>query len=393
MVEDSGWGVAGGGLARLSGCIHFIHGRSVDMNTINVAIVGVGNCAKSLIEGVAFYARHPNETVGLIHSTVSGYSVSDISFVAAFDVDERKVGKKLSDAISAEPNRTWKIAEPESTDVVVKRGPSCDAIIPQAREFFIHESNKRPVDVAAELMTAEAEIVLNYVPTGSDEATYVYAEAALEAGCSFINCMPTSLARSDIWRRKFEKKGLVLLGDDIKSQLGATILNRTLLELMRRRGARVTKSDQTNFGGNADHFNLHFRPHAKEACKESALRSVLESRDAVPNARMIFTEKNYDHKKAEILVSGEVFGRVPVSIIVTLEDEDSPNSAGVVVDAIRAARVLRETGQVSRAPEVAASLMKAPPIQLSEAVACARFRKIVGGVEESTSRAKMKSPS
>jgi len=363
------------------------------MNTINVAIIGVGNCAKSLVEGVAFYTRHPNETVGLTHPTVGGYSVSDISFVAAFDVDERKVGKRLSDAIVAEPNRTLRISEPLATDVVVKRGPSCDAIIPQAREFFIHESKDKVVDVAAELRAAGAEIVLNYVPAGSEEATYVYAAAALEAGCSFINCMPTNLARNEAWQRRFEKKGLVLLGDDIKSQLGATILNRTLLELMKRRGARVTKSDQTNFGGNADHFNLHFRPHAKESCKEAALHSVLGPRDAVPNARMIFTEKNYDHKKAEILVSGEVFGRVPVSISVTLEDEDSPNSAGVVVDAIRAARVLRETDQISRAPDVAASLMKAPSVQLSEAVACARFRKIVGGLDERSSRTKIKTSS
>ena len=348
------------------------------MKKIKVAIIGVGNCAKSLVEGVTFYSKNPNETIGLIHYKVGGYSVSDIEFVAAFDIDERKVDRPLHEAIMVEPNRTMTIAELEPSKVIVKRGPTHDSVIDENRDYFIHESKKLPIDVVAELKASEAEVVLNYLPTGSDKAAFAYAEAALEAGCSFVNCMPTKLGRDKTWMDRFAQKNLVLLGDDIKSQFGATVVNRALLELFKRRGFKITQSDQTNYGGNADHHNLHYRPHAKEESKESALNSVLSLDDVKPIARMVYTEKNYDHKRASLFLVGEMFGKVPASLHVILDDEDSPNSGGIVVDAIRATRVLIEKNATEKAIELGASLMKAPFKQLSEEESYRKFSEILG---------------
>ncbi|MBI2278807.1 MAG: inositol-3-phosphate synthase [Candidatus Brennerbacteria bacterium] len=348
------------------------------MAQIKVAIVGVGNCAKSFVEGVGFYTKNSSDEVGLMHPEIGGYRPSDINVVAAFDIDERKVGKKLHEAIRATPNRTVKIADPLESNVMVQRGPTHDSVIEEMREHFIHESKEPPVDVAEVLKTSGAEIVVSYLPTGSDKATYAYAEAALAANCSFINCMPTPIAKDQSWRKRFEEKGLVLMGDDIKSQLGATILNRVLLSLLKMRGIKVTKSEQVNYGGNADHFNLHYRPEAKEASKEDALTSVLSEGDAKPSARMIYTEKNYDHKQAKIKITGEIWGHIPISIDLALEDEDSPNSAGVVIDAIRAAKALIDNGEHAKAGEACSFLMKSPPVQYSDEKALERFRKVIG---------------
>ncbi|NIO23135.1 MAG: inositol-3-phosphate synthase [Candidatus Aenigmarchaeota archaeon] len=344
---------------------------------INVAIIGVGNCAKSLVEGVAFYTRNKKDTTGLMHPVIGDYHPSDVGFVAAFDIDERKVGKKLHEAISAEPNRTVKIADPLEYDTVVQRGPTYDSVIPETRDSFIKESKLDPVDVFDVLKGSVTEIVINYLPTGSDKATYAYAEAALEAECSFINCMPTPIAKSPKWIEKFEDAGLVLMGDDIKSQCGATIVNRILLELFKMRGIKVTKSEQVNYGGNADHFNLQYRAHSKEGTKEDALKSVLDKKDARPTARMIYTKENYDHKKAEINVEGEIFGHIPVSIDLTLQDEDSPNSGGVVIDAIRAARLLVDNHKAYDAKVLSCFLMKSPYEQMDDMLAFKYFENII----------------
>lgn len=348
---------------------------------INVAIIGVGNCAKSLVEGVAFYSRNKDDKTGLMHPVIGSYHPSDVGFVAAFDIDERKVGKNLHDAISAEPNRTFKIADPLEYDVIVQRGPTHDSAIPEMRDFFIHESKLEPVDVFHALKDSVAEIAVNYLPTGSDKTTYAYAEAALEAECSFINCMPTPIAKNREWVKKFEKAGLVLMGDDIKSQCGTTIVNRALLELLKKRGIRVTKSEQVNYGGNADHFNLHYRSKSKEEAKEAALNSVLDEKDAKPSASMIYTEKNYDHKQANINLCGRIFGNIPVSIGLTLEDEDSPNSGGVVIDAIRAAKLLVNEERPYYAKKLSSFLMKSPLIQCSEKEALETFNKIIEQVD------------
>ncbi|MBI5155656.1 inositol-3-phosphate synthase [Candidatus Peregrinibacteria bacterium] len=348
------------------------------MAAINIALIGVGNCAKSLLEGIGYYTTHQDDTTGLMHPLVSGYHPSDIHIVAAFDIDERKVGKNILEAMRSEPNRTTTIGDALPSTVVVQRGPTHDSIIPELREFFIHESKEPAIDVAEALRKSKAETVINYLPTGSDKATYAYAEAALAAGCNFINCMPTPIAKDPSWRKKFEAAGLVLMGDDIKSQLGATILNRTLLSLLKMRGVRVISSDQVNYGGNADHFNLHYRPHAKEASKEAALTSMLTSEDARPAARMSYTEKNYDHKRATIKIQGKLFGHAPVSMDIVLEDEDSPNSGGVVVDAVRMAKVLREKGMAEHAGKACAFLMKSPPVQMPESEALAFFDQMTG---------------
>ncbi|MFH0972105.1 MAG: inositol-3-phosphate synthase [Candidatus Micrarchaeota archaeon] len=342
---------------------------------INVAIIGVGNCAKSLIEGIAFYNENKSEKIGLMHPAIGGYLPSDLNIVAAFDIDDRKVGKKLHESINSGPNKTMKISDPLRYDFLVQRGPTCDSLIPELRNYFIHESKEPPVDVAKALKDANAEIAINYLPTGSVKATYAYAEAALSANCSFINCMPTPIAKNEEWRTRFFEKGLALLGDDIKSQCGATIVNRSLLSLLKMRGIRITKSEQINYGGNADHFNLHYRPQAKEESKEDALNSVLGPDDAKPSARMIYTEKNYDHKQATIKIEGKIFGQVPVSIGLTLEDEDSPNSAGVVVDAVRAVKLLAERKKVEQSLKICAFLMKSPPVQYSDSQAYAEFNK------------------
>ncbi len=347
------------------------------MSKINVAIVGVGNCAKSLIEGVAFYTKNKDEIIGLMHPKIGSYIPGDINFVAAFDIDERKVGKKLHEAIYAEPNRTQKIADPLEYNVIVQRGVTEDSVIPELREYFIHESDLPPVDLVKVLKDSKAEIVVSYLPTGSDKGTYAYAQAAFDAGCSYINCMPTPIAKDSKIADKFFEKGMVIMGDDIKSQLGATILNRMLLSLLKMRGIKVTKSEQANYGGNADHFNLHHRPEAKEASKEAALNSVLDKADEKPSAHMVYTEKNYDTKEAKLKITGEMFGKIPVSIDVTLADEDSPNSAGVVIDAIRGTKVLVEKGRPRDAIGLCAFLMKSPVEQMPDSEAQRKFNEII----------------
>ncbi|MFB0562944.1 MAG: inositol-3-phosphate synthase [Candidatus Lokiarchaeia archaeon] len=348
---------------------------------INVAIVGVGNCAKALVEGVAFYTKNKEDKIGLMHPLIGKYHPSDINFVAAFDVDDRKVGKKLHEALNSNPNKTMKIAEPLEYDFIVQRGPSHDSIIHEMRKQFIHESPRPPVNVVQILKDAKTEIVINYLPTGSDEATYAYAETALKAGCSFINCMPTPIAKNPKWRKRFEDAGLVLMGDDIMSQCGATIVNRFLLTLFKMRGIRVTKSEQINYGGNADHFNLQYRAESKEEAKNAALASVLDINDEKPTSRMSYTEKNYDHKKVKIRIEGQIFGHAPISIDMILEDEDSPNSAGVVIDAIRIAKLLADNKKAKEAEIACAFLMKSPPKQFLDTESLSKFNEILNSCE------------
>lgn len=329
-----------------------------------IAIIGVGNCAKSLLEGLEYYKS--GTAVGLMNPLIGGYAVGDIHCVAAFDIDARKVGRLLHEAATAEPNRTLELAPIAYSDVVVKRGHTLDSVIPQMREYYILESEESPCDVTRVLQESRTDIVINYLPSGSDQATYFYAECALKAKCSFVNCMPTRLAGDETWRNRFLNEGIVLLGDDIKSQLGATILNRTLIDVLVRRGVNIATSQQVNYGGNADHFNLHFRPEAKEKSKESALYSVSNGDTGTISARMIYTAENYDHKKAIIEIKGMIFGGAPVTIRVELGDEDSPNSGGCVVDAIRYAKWALETDRKEFLDVVTAYLFKSPYHQMSD---------------------------
>lgn len=325
---------------------------------INVAIAGVGSFAKALVEGVSFYTKFPKETVGLIHPTIGNYRVPDINFVAAFDVDERKVGKKLTEAIYQGSNITKKITDPFEYDAIVHRGPTLDGVIDEMKGSFVVESKAPVADIVDILNKSKTDILVNLVPSGSDQATYAYAEAALEAGCSFVNCIPTPLAMISEWRQRFEEKGLVLLGDDTKSQLGATMLNRFLLSLLKMRGIRVTKTEQENRGGNADHYNLLYRAQSKEKSKSGALAKFLDKNDAKPKVTFHYTGELSGHKNVNLTIEGEIFGRIPIVITSVIEDEISINGAGTAVDAIRVAKLLADKKKQNLASDACPFLMK-----------------------------------
>lgn len=347
------------------------------MNKINVAIIGVGSFAKALVEGVSFYTKNPNETTGLLHLLIGNYKVKDINFVCAFDVDERKVGKKLHEAISMGANVTQEITLPFDYDAVVYRGPTFDGIIDEMKGSFVYESKDPVVDVVEILKKTRTDIVINLIPTGSDQATLFYAEASLQARCSFINAIPTHLAVIPTWRKRFEEKGLVVLGDDIKSQLGATMLNRSLLELLKMRGIIITKSHQENCGSNADHFNLLYRSKAKQTSKSEALTQFLQTSDAKPTVNFSYEGKPSGHKMVTITLEGKIFGCMPITITSVIEDEISINGAGTIVDAIRVAKLLVDTNQQPKAAYACAFLMKAPPQQMSDREAFEMFNQIV----------------
>lgn len=349
------------------------------MGKINVAIVGVGSFSKALVEGVAFYTKKPDERTGLINPLIGKYRVDDINFVAAFDVDERKVDKKLLEAISAEPNVTRKITDPLEYDVTVHRGPTLDCVIDQTRGSFIRESKAPVVNIENVLRESGAEIVVNLIPSGSDHATHAYAEASLKAGCSFINCTATPIATLPEWRKRFEEKGLVLLGDDIKSQLGATMLNRFFLNLLKMRGIKVIKSEQENRGGNADHFNLMYRPETKEKSKREALTKCLGRDDAAPTVKFSYTGEPSGRKIVNLRIEGEIFGRIPIFITSVIEDEISINGAGTVVDAIRIAKLLVDDGKQKDAEDACPFLMKSPPRPMTDNEAFEAFNKILSG--------------
>ena len=347
------------------------------MNTINVAVVGVGSFTKALIEGVAFYTKNPDEERGLIHPQIGPYRVQDIRFVAAFDVDERKVGKKLHEAISAGANVTKQITEPLESSALVYRGPTLDGVIEEMRGTFVHESTAPSADIAYILKETGAEVVLNLLPTGSTQATFAYAEAALQAGCSFVNCIPTPLATLPEWKKRFADAGLCLLGDDIKSQLGATMLNRALLSLLKMRGITVTTSAQENRGGNADHYNLLYRAQAKETSKREALSQILGDDAVKPSVTFAYTGEPSGHKQVHLKLEGELFGRTPISIEAVIEDEISINGAGVAVDAIRVAKLLVERNQPHKSDDVCAFLMKSPARQMSDIESSESFERVL----------------
>lgn len=346
------------------------------MKKINVAVVGVGNFTRALMEGVAFYTKNPEETVGLMNPFIGAYQVKDIHFVAGFDVDERKVSKKLSEAVEMEPNVPMNICKPLDYDAMVYRGPTLGSIVEPMKGRFVKESKEASINIAEVLKQNKVEVLVNLLPTGSDEATYLYAEASLEAGCHFINCIPTPLATQASWVQRFEEKGLVLLGDDIKSQLGATMLNRQILQVMKMRGIKIERSEQENKGGNTDHFNLLYRATAKEKSKRTALTEFLSQEDARPVVKFTYTGIPSGHKEVQIHIEGRIFGNTPIKLFAKIEDEISVNGAGVAVDAIRVAKLLGATKCV-QARETNAFLMKSPLKPMSDFEAFDAFEKIV----------------
>ena len=355
------------------------------MSKIRVAIVGVGNCASSLVQGVTHYAdAEPTDTVGgPMHVQFGDYHVSDIEFVAAFDVDAAKVGLDLADAINASENNTIRIADVAPTGVVVQRGVTLDGFGKYYHET-VEESAQPPVDVVEALKDAEVDVVVSYLPVGSEEADRFYAQCAIDAGCAFVNCLPVFIASDPQWARKFADAGLPIIGDDVKSQIGATITHRVLARLFEERGVTIDRTYQLNVGGNMDFKNMLERERliSKKISKTQAVTSNVdkefEARDihVGPSDYVGWLD---DRKFAFVRLEGHNFGGAPVSLEYKLEVWDSPNSAGVVIDAIRAAKIGLDRGIGGPLLSPSSFFMKSPPEQRHDEDAMASTEDFIAG--------------
>jgi len=345
------------------------------LTEIRVAIVGVGNCASALVQGVEYYKNaRENETVpGLMHVNFGGYHVRDVKFVAAFEVDKRKIGKDLAEAIFAKPNCCAKFADVPPLGVKVSPGPILDGAAEHMREPFNVYSEKEvnPVDVVEVLKEARAEILLNYLPVGSYHATRFYAQAALDAGCAFVNCIPEFIASDKVWSKKFEERGLPLAGDDVKSQLGATILHRSLVKLCIDRGVIVDETYQLNLGGNTDFLNMTVeeRLKTKRVSKTEAVTSLVPYDLPTRIGPSDYVPFLGDKKICYITLRGRKFGNLPVTISAKLEVEDSPNSAGVVIDVIRAVKLALDRKIAGPLISISSYAFKHPPVQVPDSTA------------------------
>lgn len=339
---------------------------------IRVAIIGAGNCASALVQGVHFYRQaDPDDFIpGLMHVNLGGYHVGDLEFTAAFDVNARKVGLDLAEAIGARPNNTIRFTEVPPTGARVWRGNTLDGLGKYLRKK-IEEAEGQPDDIVRILRETRTDVVVNYLPVGSEQATRWYVERVLEAGCAFVNCVPVFIASSSQWRRRFEERGLPIIGDDIKSQVGATIVHRILTNLFRERGVRLDRTYQLNFGGNTDFMNMleRERLESKRISKTDAVTSQLgytldeEQVHIGPSDYVPWLE---DQKWCHIHMQGTTFGNVPLKCEVKLEVWDSPNSAGVVIDAIRCARLAMDRGIAGTITGPASYFMKSPPVQYTD---------------------------
>jgi myo-inositol-1-phosphate synthase len=354
-------------------------------NDVRVAIVGVGNCASSLVQGVQYYKdADENATVpGLMHVKLGGYHVRDVKFVAAFDVDAKKVGFDLSEAIFASENNTIKIADVPPTDVVVQRGPTLDGIGKYYAET-IEISDVRPADVVKALKDAEVDVLVSYLPVGSEEADKFYAQCAIDAGVAFVNALPVFIASDPVWAKKFEDAGVPIVGDDIKSQVGATITHRVMAKLFEDRGVQLDRTMQLNVGGNMDFLNMleRSRLESKKISKTQAVTSNLQrefnTKDVHigPSDHVGWLD---DRKWAYVRLEGRAFGDVPLNLEYKLEVWDSPNSAGVIIDAVRAAKIAKDRGVGGPVVAASAYLMKSPPQQLPDDVARAQLTDFIEG--------------
>lgn len=346
--------------------------KSNHTEQVKIAIAGIGNCASSLIEGLSFYRQHPETDEGLLFPRLGGYSVRDLQVVAAFDISARKVGLPINQAIYQEPNNFVRIpgTKVEST-VTVLRGPTLDGN-PEHLARFVPESLAEPVNIANVLAEHQVDVLVNLLPTGSIHATETYANAALEAGCAFVNCIPTVLAQRPEIQAQFEARQLPILGDDIKSQLGTTILHRSLLQMLELRGAALHKTSQVNIGGNTDFANFVYRAETKLVSKRKSLARYL-------NGSEFHVGHHYDPtrgalKNAYIEIEASVFGGSPVKISVKLESDDKPNSAGSIADLLRLAKAGLARGNAGIIPEVCAFYMKSPPVEMEEQEAMQMIR-------------------
>jgi myo-inositol-1-phosphate synthase len=348
------------------------NGKARVDDTVRVALVGVGNCANSLLQGVEYYKDAPDDQFvpGLMHVNLGGYHIRDIEFTAAFDVTKDKVGKDLSEAIWAHPNDTIKFAEVPKTGVKVARGMTHDGLGKYISEV-VTKAPGETSDVVGILRDTKTDVVVNYLPVGSEAATKWYTEQVLEAGCAMVNCMPVFISREPYWQRRFEEKGLPIIGDDIKSQVGATITHRVLTSLFRERGVRLDKTMQLNVGGNSDFLNMleRERLESKKISKTNAVTSMLDYDLGDKNVHVgpsDYVPWLTDRKWAYIRMEGSSFGDVPLNIELKLEVWDSPNSAGIVIDAVRMAK-LALNNKVAGALEGPSSyLMKSPPKQVAD---------------------------
>jgi myo-inositol-1-phosphate synthase len=342
------------------------------MGKINVAIIGVGNCASSLVQGVHYYknAKETEFVPGLMHVNLGGYHISDINFVAAFDIDKNKVGKDLSQAIYTKPNNTFKFCEVPHASVKVDRGMTHDGLGKYLSQI-IEKAPGPTADIVKILKDTKTDIVLNYLPVGSEEATKWYIEQILEAGCGFVNCIPVFIAKEKYWQKRFADKGLPVIGDDIKSQVGATITHRVLTRLFSDRGVKLEHTYQLNFGGNTDFLNMleRERLESKKISKTAAVTSQLDYKldpEDIHVGPSDYVPWLKDRKFCHIKMEGRTFGDVPLNIELKMEVWDSPNSAGVVIDAIRCCKLALDRGLKGELAAPSAYFMKSPPIQYTD---------------------------
>src|SRR5215217_4442648 len=354
-----------------------------DDKKVRVAIIGVGNCASSLVQGVHYYRDAPEDqdVPGLMHVNLGGYHIRDIEFTAAFDVDVNKVGKDLSEAIYTEPNNTIKFADVPKSGVTVVRGMTHDGLGKYVSQI-VTKAPGPTADIVSILKETQTDVVVSYLPVGSEMATKWYVEQILEAGCAFVNCIPVFIANSEYWQNRFIKAGVPIIGDDIKSQVGATITHRVLARLFADRGVRIDRTYQLNFGGNTDFLNMLERERldSKKVSKTNAVTSQIDY--LLPGTDVHVGPSDYvpwleDRKWCHIRIEGTTFGDVPLNMELKLEVWDSPNSAGVVIDAVRCAKLALDNGISGSLEDPSAYFMKSPPEQYHDDIARDRIEEYI----------------
>ena len=360
------------------------------MEKINVAVIGVGNCASSLVQGVHYYRKvKEGESVpGLMHINLGGYHINHINFVAAFDIDKNKVGKDLAEAIYTKPNNTYKFCDVPITGVKVARGMTHDGLGKYLSQI-ITKSSGATADIVGILKETKTDVVVNFLPVGSEEATKWYIEQVLAAGCGFVNCIPVFIAREPYWYKRFAEAGLPIIGDDIKSQVGATITHRVLTRLFRDRGVKLERTYQLNFGGNTDFYNMleRERLESKKISKTNAVTSQLDYE--IDKENIYVGPSDYvpwlaDRKFCYIKMEGRTFGDVPLNLELKMEVWDSPNSAGVVIDAIRCCKLAIDRHLAGTVVGPSSYFMKSPPIQYSDDEAHRRVESFITGKDQQT---------
>jgi myo-inositol-1-phosphate synthase len=368
--------------------------RRKPMPKVRVAIIGVGNCASSLVQGVTYYSKAKESELipGIMHTRLGGYHISDIEFSAAFDIDRNKVGRDLAQAIYTPPNNTYRFADISKTGIKVLRGMTHDGL-GQYLSKIIQKAPGSTVDIVRTLRDSGTHVVVNFLPVGSEMATKWYVEQVLEAGCGFVNCIPVFIASQKYWHRRFVKRGLPVIGDDIKSQVGATIVHRVLTNLFKDRGVVLERTSQLNVGGNTDFLNMleRSRLESKKISKTGAVASQLPYDLGSENIHIgpsDYVAWLTDRKWAHIRMEGRTFGDVPLNVELKLEVWDSPNSAGVVIDAIRCCKLALDHGLSGAIKDPSSYFMKTPPVQYTDAEARQRTERFIAryGITKRSSR-------